>query len=125
MKFHHVGIACKDLDEAKKWVKATHVIKEEIGPIADDLQKASFITLRTQDGLLIELIAGEQVTNIIKRGVSLYHICYMVADLDQTIAGFVSNGALVISAPKPAALFNGKRVAFLNTAIGIIELLEE
>jgi methylmalonyl-CoA/ethylmalonyl-CoA epimerase len=125
MKFHHLGLACKDLQTAKAWVVATHPIKEEIGPIEDPLQKASFITLRTQDGLLIELIAGEQVTNILKKDVNLYHICYSVPDLRTAIAAFEKQGALVISSPKPSALFGGKMIVFLNTPLGIIELLEE
>ncbi|MBI4309185.1 MAG: VOC family protein [Candidatus Omnitrophica bacterium] len=125
MKFHHVGIACKDLDAVKAWVKSTHPIEEEIGPVFDELQKASFITLRTKDGFLIELICGQQVSNILARGVNLYHVCYTVADLDKTIHDFKKRGAVVISAAKPSTLFKGKRIAFLNTPIGIIELLEE
>ncbi len=125
MKFHHVGIACRDLNETKEWVRVTHPIVEETGPVNDELQNASFITLRTQDGLLIELIAGEQVANILKKGVSLYHICYEVRDLDKTIRDFTAQGSLVISAPKPSTLFHGRRIAFLNTPLGIIELLEE
>ena len=125
MKFHHVGIACHDLNTTKEWVKSTHPIHEEKGPVFDDLQNASFITLRTKEGFLIELISGEQVSNILKRGISLYHVCYVVHDLDKTINDFREKGALIISAAKPSRLFNGKRIAFLNTPIGIIELLEE
>ena len=125
MKFHHLGIACRNLNEAKAWVRATHPIVEEVGPVADQLQDASFITLRTQDGLLIELIAGGQVANISKKGISLYHICYEVSDLDKSIGDFVAQGALVISSPKPSTLFHGRRIVFLNTLLGIIELLEE
>ncbi len=125
MKFHHVGIACADLNAAKEWVRATHPIVEEIGPVTDPLQNASFITLRTQDGLLIELIAGGQVANILKKGVNLYHICYTVPDLDKAIADFEEREALVISGAKPSTLFHGKRIAFLNTPLGIIELLED
>src|SRR5437762_3063873 len=125
MKFHHLGIACKDLNETKAWVKATHSIKEEIGPIFDPLQKASFITLRTEDGILIELIAGEQVAVFLKKGTNLYHICYTVKNLEESIRRFEEQGGLVISSPKPSTLFPGKNIAFLNTTIGIIELLEE
>ena len=125
MRFHHVGIACADLKEARSWVKATHPIVEETGPVADPLQNASFITLRTKDGLLIELIAGAQVANILKKGVNLYHLCYELPDLDAALKTFTAQGSIVISAPKPSVLFHGRRIAFLNTPLGIIELLEE
>ena len=125
MKFHHLGIACKDLGATKAWVKSTHSIVEEAGPVHDPLQDASFVTLRTKDGLLIELIIGNQVANILKRGINLYHICYAVENLDQSIAQLEQQGALVIAPPKPSTLFPGHRIVFLNTPIGIIELLED
>ena len=34
-------------------------------------------------------------------------------------------GGVLVSEPKPAVLFGGRRVAFLYTRIGLIELLEE
>ena len=125
MKFHHVGIACKDLNIAKEWVNLTHSIKEEKGPVFDSHQNASFITLLTQEGFLIELISGEQVSSILRKGISLYHICYSVNDLDKTIVELKEKGAIVIFAAKPAKLFDDQRIAFMNTPIGIIELLEE
>lgn len=125
MKFHHIGIACKDLNIAKEWVKSTHSIAEEIGPAVDELQNASFIILRTEDGFVIELIAGDQVATFVKKGIHLYHICYAVNDLDKTIDDLKEKGAIVISPPKPAKLFEDNRIAFLNTPLGIIELIEE
>ena len=40
------------------------------------------------------------------------------------IDDFVANGAMLVSSPKPAKLFNMKKVVFLYTTYGIIELLE-
>lgn len=120
-----MGIACKDLNSTRDWVRSTHPIVEEIGPVHDPLQNASFITLRTADGVLIELIAGEQVSTFLKKGVNLYHICYEVDDLKAAIGDWTAKGALVISPPKPSTLFPGKTIAFLNTPVGIIEFIGE
>lgn len=125
MKFHHVGIACKDLEKTKEWVKLTHTIQEEKGPVFDKNQNATFITLHTTEGLMIELISGEIVLNLIKKGISLYHICYLVNNLDDSIAKFKENGAILVKAANPAKLFDNQRIAFINTPIGLIELLEE
>ena len=124
MKFHHIGVACDNLEETKNWVKRSFPINEEEGPIFDQLQNASFITLRMEDGFLIELISGGQVANFLKKGINLYHVCYEVDHLENTIKDLKKNGAIVISKPKPAVLLNNRRIAFLNTPLGIIELLE-
>ena len=124
MEFHHIGVACNNLEETKNWVKRSFPICEEQGPIFDQLQNASFITLKMKDGFLIELISGGQVATFLKKGINLYHVCYEVEDLENTIENLKKNGAIVISKPKPAVLLNNRRIAFLNTPLGIIELLE-
>jgi len=40
------------------------------------------------------------------------------------IEHFVDNGSILFSEPKPSKLFNNRKVAFLMSDIGIIELLE-
>ena len=72
----------------------------------------------------VEFIAGDQVANLGK-GVSYYHLCYTVEKLDEAILDFEDKGAVVVSTPKPAILFDGKRVAFLLIRSGLIELLED
>ncbi len=125
MRLHHFGIACADIGPVKEWVKQTHRIVDEGKPVSDPLQQATLVLMRTADGMLIELIQGGQIQNVIKRGITLYHICYSVEDIDQTVKDFESKGAKVISAPQPAVLFKGKKVAFLQTPMGMIELLED
>ena len=75
--------------------------------------------------MTLELISGKSVEDFLKRGISLYHVCYTVPDIHQAIADFVKDGVTVISPAKEAVLFAGKKVAFVYTPVGIIELLEE
>jgi len=125
VRFHHVGIACRDINRTKEWVKKNYPVIDEGQTVFDPLQEARVSLLRLVDGFSLELISGKPVEDFLKRGMSLYHVCYTVADIQQTIRDLEKNGATLISPAKEAVLFNRKRVAFLHTPIGIVELLEE
>jgi len=125
MRFHHIGVACSDLTKVLAWIRRSHEISDETEPVFDPLQNATLVMLRTVDGLAIELISGEMVKTVVKRGMAFYHVCYSVDDLDVAVTELSASGAMLISAPKETVLFGGKRVAFLQSPMGIIELLEQ
>lgn len=124
MKIHHVGIACKKIEKAIVDYKKCFNVVGETPIVYDELQKASLCLLKTDTGLDVEFISGEQVASLGK-GVSYYHLCYTVENLEEAVSEFENKGAVVVSTPKPAVLFGGKRVAFLLVRSGLIELLEE
>ncbi len=58
---------------------------------------------------------------------SIYHLCYETENLDASLEAMKAAEfrMLCISAPKPAILFNNRRVSFyMVKGFGIIELLE-
>ena len=55
----------------------------------------------------------------------MYHTCYVVNNMQTIIEQFVEKGGFLVSEPKEAILFGNKKVAFLMTEMGLIELLEE
>ncbi len=124
MKIHHVGIVCKNIENAIYYYKKHFKVIEETEIVFDELQNAELCLLKTDTGLNVEFISGEQVKNLSK-GISYYHLCYTVKDLEKVIEEFQKNGAILVSTPKSAVLFRGKRVAFLLIKSGLIELLEE
>ena len=77
-RFHHIGIACKDIESLIKWIRLTHKILSVTDIIYDPEQEASVCLIKTAGGLEIELISGLKVENIIKKGISYYHLCYEV-----------------------------------------------
>ena len=96
------------------------------GPICHDaLQEADLCWVETAGGLPIELISGPVVAGLVKKGIYLYHSCWQTQDLEGSIADLQAQGALLISAAKPAVLFDQRRVAFLATEAGLVELLEQ
>ncbi len=125
MKIHHVGIVCQDISEALKEFELFHPIIKKSEVIHDPLQNAFLCMVTSNTGLEYEFISGEQVQRLSKKGISYYHLCYEVANLEESINTAVENGAIMISEPKPAILFQNKRVAFLHFSYGLVELLEE
>lgn len=124
MKFQHLGIACHDIENALVFIRSTYQIANVSEIVYDPLQKASLCMVTIQDGTKIELISGDIVRNLLKKQIYLYHTCWQVEDIESAIHKFRQNGAVLISEPKPALLFNGKKVAFIASPLGIVELLE-
>jgi len=119
--FHHIGIATKDINKTFQWIQVNFKVLKFSKKIYDPNQKAYLMFITTQD-VNIELISGEIVEKLIKKNITYYHICYEVEDIHKAIHSI--NGSMLISNPAPAPLFEQRKVAFLLTPLGIIELLE-
>jgi methylmalonyl-CoA/ethylmalonyl-CoA epimerase len=124
MKLHHVGVACKNIDEEITAISKIHQIIKQSPVVFDEAQNAQLVLLTLADGTNIELIAGKPVETLLKKNISYYHLCFEVDDINLQIERLLLNEhAFLISPPKPAPLFNNRQVAFLNVSYGIIELL--
>lgn len=123
MRFHHVGIACRNIIDELAEVAKIHKILERSPIVFDYEQNAELCLLTVEGGLKIELISGKQVETIIKRKISYYHLCFEVEDINAEIKRLEKEGAILISPPKPAILFDNREVAFLIVSYGIIEIL--
>lgn len=124
MKFHHIGIATSDIDELINKISKYMDIKEKSSIIYDKLQDANLCMLTLSDGTRLELIEGKIVENLVKKRQFLYHTCYSVKDITKTKEELVSNGAFIVSDEKEAILFGNRKVAFLMSDLGLIELVE-
>jgi len=124
MKFHHVGIACKDILLEIESISKIHQVLEISDIVYDTKQKAKLCMIKTDEGINIELISGEQVENLIKKRITYYHICFETDDITAEIKRLQELGSLLVSDQKPAILFDNKKVAFVQTSYGLIELVE-
>ena len=122
MKFHHIGIATNNINKTFEFVKNHFDIVNFTDIIYDKNQNAVLQMIYTKD-VNIELVSGEIVKDFIKKRITYYHICYEVKNIQKSINSF--KNSILISPPKEAILFDNKKVAFLYTPIGLIELLEE
>jgi methylmalonyl-CoA/ethylmalonyl-CoA epimerase len=129
MKFHHIGVACKN-------IKDSILSYEEIGYesselILDPIQNVELCFLKKADSPLIELVGvvdeNSPLNNILKKnGTIPYHTCYEVTDIDAQIIDLSKKGYMLLSKPVEAIAFSNRRICFLyNRHIGIVELLEE
>lgn len=125
MKFHHIGIACRDIRKYREFLGQLFTVSRESEIVTDSEQDASVCMIELENGLKLELIQGAKVEQVIRKGVTFYHLCFSVSNIDATVQELAARNCLVVREPAPAVLFGGKRVAFLNTHIGLIEIMEE
>lgn len=124
MKIHHIGVASNNIREDCAELCGIYDVVEKSEIIYDQEQKAELCWLKIRNGLDIELVSGKTIENFLKNGIRYYHVCYEVEDIEQQMEILIQKGGINISDPKPAIIFNNRRVAFLKFQTGIIELLE-
>ncbi len=122
---HHIGLATDDMAQTQKYLNQFFNFTEISDEIYDPHQDAKLCMLTAADGTRIELIEGEVVRNYIKKRNFIYHVCYESKDLNETMNDFIKEGGMLVSEPKEAPLFGNRKVAFLMTEMGLIELLEK
>jgi len=85
MKIHHIGIAVESFDKIKNFLTALHIDSDLSETIYDPEQDAELILKNIGSGLGLEFVSGEKVRGLIKRGITLYHICFEVKNLEVEI----------------------------------------
>lgn len=129
MTIDHIGIVVSSIEIAADYYVHSFGLRRSGGTIKDTLQDVELQFLEDDRGQRIELIqpasAASPVARAVKTGGGLNHICYRVADLEETMRTLVAEGAKLVSEPTPAVAFDGRRVAFLYTRQReLIELVE-
>ncbi|MDD2972492.1 MAG: VOC family protein [Lachnospiraceae bacterium] len=124
MKMHHIGIATENIADMKAYLQNLLEIRDCTQTVYDANQDADLCMVTLTDGTKIELIAGKVVEKLVKKRNFLYHTCYEVEDIDVAIGELVEQGAMLVSEPKEAILFDNQRVAFLTSPLGLMELVE-
>jgi methylmalonyl-CoA/ethylmalonyl-CoA epimerase len=131
MKLHHVGIVVDDIEAGIQRYNAMFDFVPVTEVVVDPIQKVSVVLLSglEADSIPVELIApltsDSPVSNILKGNMRLYHLCFLVEDIEEALKKLRENGAIIISNPVPAELFEGKRIAFVYSSDKyVVELLE-
>lgn len=128
MNFHHIGVACKNLDgEAARWVELGYV--QEGLDFADPVQGIIGRFL-IGGGPRLELLVGSSKDSVLSPwlngGVKMYHMAYEVAVMDEMIAKLRESGAKVMVKPVPAVAFGGRSIAFLLLPnMMLVELIQQ
>lgn len=118
-KFHHVGIVVDNM-----YLCETN-IEKKFDPIQD-----VYVGFENINGINIELIEpgtlNSPVSNSLKKGIKLVHLCFSVEDITLSIKECKKYGFICIKKPVIAVAFNNNLIAWVyNKNYGLFELLEE
>lgn len=132
MKLHHVGIIISDIKSGIQHHRVLFNFHPITEIVEDPVQKVAVILLSDpeEEGIPIELIApltdDSPISNILREKTRLYHLCFLVDDIEKTLKHARRHGSIIISQPAPAKLYNGKRIAFIYTPDKyVVEFLEK
>jgi len=124
-KFHHIGIACKDIErtfnDLQLFLPAQYECTEVI---YDKGIKASLQLISIGNQAHIELVSGEVVKNFIKKDIRLYHSCFEVHKVEVFSNELKNKGFMPVTKLIPAELFEGRLIQFFMTPFGLTEILE-
>lgn len=125
MKIDHIGIATRELRDAKVWLD---LLGSEHGPTEDVIEQGVRVAMlpigETQIELLEPLTADSPVGRFLeKRGPGLHHIAIEVGDIETALARLKEKGArLIDETPRVGA--GGRLVAFVHPSAANGVLLE-
>ena len=125
MRLHHIGIAAEKMEDMIAYVTSLFPVDTISETVYDEKQDASLCMLTLKDGSRVELVSGPMVEKRVKKRQFLYHTCYETENLEEAIQAFEERDARLVSEPKEAVLFGMRRVAFLMTDMGLVELLDQ
>src|SRR5215831_120731 len=127
LRFHHVGLACTDLDAEERVFAQLGYTRE--GPDFEDpaqgVRGRFLVGAGPRLELLCELPTGTVLGPWLRKGVKMYHVAYEAADLAAADIAVTALGARRVVSPVPAVAFGGRCIAFYMMPNGfLIELIE-
>lgn len=128
LTFHHIGIACRDIAKTQAFYLQMGYTAAPI--VEDPLQHVRISFLEKDGAPRLELLEPLDEKNPVARtldtvGVSPYHMCYEVQDIEAAIADLRRQRFLLVNGPVPACAMENRRIAFLyQKNNGLIELVE-
>lgn len=128
LQFHHIGIACRNIEKTKGFYLS---MGYEAAPVIDDpIQHVRVCFLEKAGAPRLELLEPLDDSNPVARtlasvGVTPYHTCYEVQDIETAISELRRERFLTVSGPVPACAMGNRRIAFMfKKDNGLVELVE-
>lgn len=118
---HHVGYAVKEIEPMAALYVARFGYQVASPVIHDPLQTARVQFLRLPGagpgGTYLEFVAPDgpesKLASVVAKGGGLNHLCYTSGPLEVAIAQLEATRMVLISEPKPAVAFGGRRICWL------------
>src|SRR2546422_2550004 len=100
MKLHHVGVAVSGIAKHAEQYRRAFGISLTSEIIEDELQKVRVAFAQVGDGVFIEFVEplgdDSPICNLLKRGGGLYHLCYLVPDIEAAIEQVRRAGGVIV-----------------------------
>lgn len=128
MKYHHIGVACFDIDATAD--KYTTMGYSKGNTIYDPIQNVNICFLSHPEMPCVELLAPVDENSPVngtlqKNGTGPYHTCYEVENLEDSVKKLRKLRYMIVKKPEPACAIDNRRVCFLfHKDMGLIELVE-
>jgi len=127
MRINHIAIVVKEIAKDMKVFVDDYGFKQISSILTIENQKVRVVLLNCGNDFNIELIEplGENspVSNALKKGGGLNHICYETENFDQIYEKF-KNKVVRHPRPAPQEYFKGGRTFFAYRRGGLVEFLE-
>jgi methylmalonyl-CoA/ethylmalonyl-CoA epimerase len=127
---HHVGIVVVDI-RARGAELVTRFGYTAATGIIEDPRQTAFVQFFLQSGGAhwLELVMpngpGSKLEGALRKGQTLHHLCYEVADIEASATDLRSQSMFMVGAPTPAVAFDGRPIAwFIDRARLLVELVQ-
>ena len=123
----HVGYLTGDISSTAKEFERLGYVAGDI--VDDDTQRTKICFLSKPGEVRVELVQPYEDNKtmqkmLTKRGVTLYHMCYEVDDVDQEYDKLIQEDWTALFKPVAAPAFENRKICyFWNSEIGFIELV--
>jgi methylmalonyl-CoA/ethylmalonyl-CoA epimerase len=128
---HHLGFAVSSISAVAEEFAVSVSARWNGEIIHDPIQRVrvSFFSPVDPQNPVFELVEpaseASPVSNFLKKGGGLHHVCYEIDDLDPGLREARGVGLVIVANPVPAVAFAGRRIAWVCSKRRLlIELLE-
>lgn len=128
LEFHHIGVACKDIESETKISLALgyEIEGEDFVDPAQGVYGRFLVGGGPRLELLAPLTEKGVLTPWLNQGVKLYHLAYLTEELESEMQRLRASRAKVMVPPIPAVAFGGRKIAFLMLPnMLLVELIEK
>ena len=128
---HHLGFAVSSISAVAEEFAASISARWDGEVIHDPIQRVrvAFFSPVDPRNPVFELVEpaseASPVSNFLKKGGGLHHVCYEIDDLESGLGEATGVGLVVVADPTPAVAFGGRRIAWVCSERRLlVELLE-
>jgi methylmalonyl-CoA/ethylmalonyl-CoA epimerase len=128
---HHLGFVVASISAVAEEFAASMSAHWDGKVIHDPLQRVRVAFFSPVDvrNPVFELVEPADpvspVSNFLKKGGGLHHVCYEIDDLEQGLRVARDTGLVIVAPPTPAVAFGGRRIAWVCSKSRLLmELLE-